>query len=213
MTRRRVMIAVVAVAILALGLVVYRVSNPPAQKSDSPFLTAEDFPSGYVVARLSNTAPPGIGGQTVPAACGPVIAQQAGRSLRSSIVGILAEPADATRPTYAQSIVTGGETVTQTTDVVRRCPSYRQRSGDESFESTSSILPAPQGCPSDALVIRSRTRYSGPSSQSDSTALTAYVQGRTAVGELSSALLQPTSPIPDDFCRLTTLVAERLDNS
>ena len=211
MTRRRIMVVVVAVAIVALGFVVYRVSNPPASGPTSPFLTADDFPSGYQVSRLSNTAPPGIGGTTTPSECTSVIADQASRQLRASTVGVLAEPSDPTLPTYAQAIITGGETVTQTTMVVRRCSSYRQQTATETFSSSSSILPTPQGCPNDALVIRSRTRYSGPGSQSDSTSLTAYVQGRTAVGELSSALPQPESPTPDAFCSLLTKVADRLD--
>ena len=211
MTRRRAMVVVVAVAILALGVVVYRVSNPPVSAPSSPYLTAEDFPSGYQVSRLSNTAPPGIGGATTPPECGPVIGDQASRQLRASTVGVLAEPSDVSLPTYAQSIVTGGETVVQTRAVVERCSSYRQQTDTETFSSSSSILSVPQGCPRDALIIRSRTRYSGPGSQSDSTAVTAYVQGRTAVGELSSALPQPESLTPDAFCSLLTTVADRLD--
>jgi hypothetical protein len=210
MTRRRVMIVVVAVAILALGFVVYRISNPPTTAPASPFLTVDDFPAGYQVTRLSNTAPPGIGGATTPPDCTTVIADQAGRQLRASTVGVLAQPTDVTLPTYAQSIVTGGESVAQTRTVIERCSSFRQRTETETFSSSSSILPTPPGCPADALVVRSRTRYTGPTSTADSTSLTAYVQGRTAVGELSSALAQPESPTPDDFCRLTRLVADRV---
>ncbi|MEH3155749.1 MAG: hypothetical protein PGN29_10510 [Gordonia paraffinivorans] len=213
MTRRRLMVVVVAVAILVLGFVVYRVSNPPPSGPPGPFLSADDFPSGYQVSRLSNTAPPGIGGSTTPVECGPIIADQASRQLRASTVGVLAEPSDPTLPTFAQSIVTGGESVAATTAVVRACSSYRQQTDTETFSSSSSVLPTPQGCPSDALVVRSRTRYSGPASQSDSTSLTAYVQGRTSVGELGSVLPQAESPTPDVFCALLTKVADRLDNS
>ncbi|WP_299576225.1 hypothetical protein [uncultured Williamsia sp.] len=209
--RRRVMVVVVAVVILAVGFVVYRVSNPSGGDTDSPYLTADDFPSGYQVSRLSNTAPPGIGGSTVPADCGPVIAEQADRQLRAATVGVLAEPPDTTLPTYAQSLVTDGESVEQTREVARRCPDYRQRTATEAYTSSSSILPAPPSCPSAALVIRSTTRYTGPASQSDTTALTAYVQGRTAVGQLSSALPRPEAAVPDDFCKLVSLVADRVD--
>ncbi|GAA1885364.1 hypothetical protein GCM10009773_12090 [Williamsia serinedens] len=212
MMRRRIMIVVVAVAILVVGFVVYRVSNPSTTNPDSPYLTADDFPAGYQVSRLSNTAPPGIGGSTTPADCGPVIAGQADRQLRASTVGVLAEPSDTTLPTYAQSIVTGGESVAQTRAVVDRCPDYRQRTDTETYTSSSSILPVPQGCPSGVLVIRSTTRYTGPSSQSDTTAVTAYVQGRAAVGQLSSALPRPRSAVPDEFCRLVSLVADRVDD-
>jgi hypothetical protein len=125
---------------------------------------------------------------------------------------VLAEPADTTLPTYAQSIVTGGESVTQTREVARQCPDYRQRTDTETYTASSSILPVPQGCPSGVLVIRSTTRYTGPSSQSDTTALTAYVQGRTAVGQLSSALPRPELTVPEDFCRLVSLVADRVDD-
>jgi hypothetical protein len=206
------MVVVVAVAILVVGFVVYRVSNPSGSDPDSPYLTADDFPSGYSVSRLSNTAPPGIGGTTTPVECGPVIAGQAERQLRAATVGVLAEPSDTTMPTYAQSIVTGGESVEQTREVARRCPDYRQQTESETYTSSSSIVPAPQGCPSDVLAIRSTTRYTGPSSRSDTTALTAYVQGRTAVGQLSSALPRPESTVPDDFCRLVSLVADRVDD-
>lgn len=212
MTRRGVTVAVVAMAILALGFAVYRVSNPAPAGPPSPFLSADDFPSGYQVSRLSNTAPPGIGGATTPPECTSVIADQASRQVRASTVGVLAEPSDPTLPTFAQSIVTGGESVAETTTVVRACSSYRQQTDTETFSASSSILPTPQGCPSDALVVRSRTRYSGPASQSDSTSLTAYLQGRTSVGELSSALPQAESPTPDAFCSLLTKVADRLDN-
>lgn len=213
MTRRRLKVFVIVAALIAVAIAaaVVWVRDDDAPATNGPFLAASDFPSGYEVSRLSNTAPTAIGGATTPAECGPVIAEQASREFRSTTAGVLAVPKDTALPTFAQSVVTGGESVADTAEVVRRCSSYRQQTDSETLESISSILPTPTACPRDALVIRVRTRAGSPTGQSDSTAVRAYVQGRAAVGVLTASLVQPESALPDDFCRLASLVADRLE--
>ncbi|MGJ0119632.1 hypothetical protein ACQ7HM_10540 [Williamsia sp. MIQD14] len=207
---RFALIVTVIIAVAAVATAIWG-RGDDAPTSDGPFLTADNFPSGYQVSRLSNTAPSGIGGTTTPAECGQVVADQAARELRSTTVGVLAVPKDETAPTFAQSIVTGGESVSDTVGVVRRCSSYRQQTDTESLDSISSILSTPAGCPRDATVIRVRTRFRSPTGDSDSTSVRAYVQGGASVGILTASLTQPEAPVPDDFCRLTSLVADRLE--
>ncbi|MGU3292535.1 hypothetical protein [Williamsia sp. M5A3_1d] len=212
MTPRRARFALIVTVIIAVAALASMFLGRGGDSSPSagPFLTADDFPSGYQVSPLPNTAPPGIGGTTMPAECGPVISAQAARQLRSSPVGVLAVPSDSAKPTFAQSVITGGESVPDTVGVVRQCPSYRQQTDTESFESTSSIVPAPDGCPRDAVVVRARTRYRDPGDQSDSTSVTAYVQGRNVVGVITTALNQPEAALSDEFCTLVSLAAGRL---
>lgn len=213
MTPRRMRFALIVTVIIAAAAVATAIwgRGDSAPVSDGPFLTADDFPSGYQVSRLSNTAPSAIGGATTPAECGPVVADQAARELRSTTVGVLAVPKDVALPTFAQSIVTGGESVSDTVEVVRKCSSYRQQTDTEKLESVSSILPTPAGCPRNAVVIRVRTRFGSPTGNSDSTAVRAYVQGRATVGILTASVTRPEQPLPGDFCRLAALVADRLD--
>lgn len=211
MTRRRAKFAVIAAAVVAIAIaaaVVWVRSDEASSGDQGPFLTAADLPSGYEVSRLPNTAPSGIGGTTTPAECGPIVGDQAARQLRSATVGVLATKEGA--PTFAQSVITGGESVADTLSVARRCPSYRQQTDTESLESISSILPTPTGCPRDVVVVRSRTRLSAAGEQSDSTSVSAYVQGDNAVGVLTTALDRPEAPIPDQFCRLAGVVADRV---
>ncbi|MGU3292541.1 hypothetical protein [Williamsia sp. M5A3_1d] len=207
----KVALAVAAIAAVAVAATVLWVRSDGSSGISGPYLTADDVPSGYQVSQLPNTAPSGIGGTTMPSECGPVISGQVARQMRASTPGVLATPDDSTKPTFAQSVITGGESVADTVGVVRRCPSYRQQTDTETFESSSSILSTPSGCPRDAVVIRARTRYSSASEQSDTTSVTAYVQGRNVVGVLTTALARAEAPISDDFCRLTTLVARRLE--
>ncbi len=211
MTRRRAKFALIAVAVVAIAIaatVVWVRSDESSSGAEGPFLTSDDFPSGYEVTRLPNTAPSGIGGTTTPAECGPVVAAQAGRQLRSATVGVLATKDGA--PTFAQSVITGGESVSDTVGAVRRCPSYRQQTDTESLESNSSILPMPAGCPRDVVVVRATTRLSAAAEQSDSTSVNAYVQGDNAVGVLTASLDRPEEPVPDEFCRLASVVAGRV---
>ncbi|MBJ7289189.1 hypothetical protein [Williamsia sp.] len=212
MTRRRAKFALIAVAVVAIAIaaaVVWVRSDERTSGAQGPFLTAEDFPAGYKVTRLPNTAPSGIGGTTTPTECGAIVAEQAGRQLRSATVGVLATKDGA--PTFAQSVITGGESVSDTDAVVRRCSSYRQQTDTESLESISSIVSTPAGCPGDVVVVRATTRLSAAAEQSDSTSVSAYVQGSNAVGVLTVSLDRPEEPIPDEFCRLASVVADGLE--
>lgn len=202
-------ILVVGIAVVvATVLVVSANAGSGAFSPSDGLLTAADLP-GYSLTRQDEKSRP-VNGETSPASCREVIAEQDRRVQDQKSVSMIAVAASDDLPTVTQSILTGGPSVDQSRYLVSRCPEYTKRAGAESVTTTTTVMRTPDQCPADAFVVRMRTQLDTAQQQSDSTAIVGYVQGRSSVGVLTQASVVASDRVPDTFCRLLGTVQSRI---